>query len=185
MREGRLSRFSVETFLSHRTKAVPRGKFLRFTIFLVSEKNIDKRGRHYHDFPSKLFSLIVPNHLVDEPSVFQEFSGMENYWRKESKRVSRFSIETFWSHRTETIRRGIFLRFTIFLVSEKIIDKRSSRYHDFPWKLFSLRVSNIFVEEPFWLPRTFWYWKLLRKKRGRMSRVFVEFFLSHREKNVL
>ena len=185
MREGRLSRFSVETSLSHRTKAVPRGKFLRFTIFLVSEKNIDKRGRHYHDFPSKLFSLIVPNHLVDEPSVFQEFSGMENYWGKESKRVSRFSIETFWSHRTETIRRGIFLRFTIFLVSEKIIDKRSSRYHDFPWKLFSLRVSNIFVEEPFWLPRTFWYWKLLRKKRGRMSRVFVEFFLSHREKNVL
>ena len=117
------------------------------------------------------------------PSVFQELPGMENYWGKERKRVSRFSIETFWSHRTETIRRGIFLRFTIFLVSEKIIDKRGSRYHDFPWKLFSLRVSNIFVEEPFWLPRTFWYGKLLREREKAGVTIFHRNFLVSQNRN--
>ena len=51
-----------------------------FHSFRVSKKFIDKRGgREYQDFPSKIYCLTVPKHLVGEPvcAVFQKFSGGE------------------------------------------------------------------------------------------------------------
>ena len=40
----RISRFSVEKFLSHSTEKLRRGTLLCFTKFLVSKKFMDKRG---------------------------------------------------------------------------------------------------------------------------------------------
>ena len=160
MREGRLSRFSVETSLSHRTKAVPRGKFLRLTIFLVSEKNIDKRGSRYHDFPSKLFSLIVPNHLVDEPSVLQELSGIENYWGKRKGGCHDFPSKHFCLTETKQFVGETFCGSLCFWYRKKN-DRRGSGYHDFPTKKFYLLVPNHFADEPFCVSENFGYRKII------------------------
>ena len=62
----RLSRFSVEKFLSHSDEKFRPGTLLCFRKFL-SPKNVrDKRGGGYHDFLSKLFCLTVPKNFVEE-----------------------------------------------------------------------------------------------------------------------
>ena len=53
--EGRVSRFSVEKFLSHSAEKLRRGTLLCFRKFLVSKKFMDKRGGEYKDFPLKFF----------------------------------------------------------------------------------------------------------------------------------
>ena len=66
--------------------------------------------------------------------------------------MSRFSVENFLSHSTETFRRGTFLS----CVSEnfrkpKILwIRREGEYQDFPSKIFCLTVPKRFVEEPFY-----------------------------------
>ena len=64
----RLSRFPVENFLSHRTCSKKNSS--AFSISLLSQKNNDTRGGGYHDFPSKLFCVTVPEHFVENPSTF-------------------------------------------------------------------------------------------------------------------
>ena len=44
IREGRVSRFSVNIVLSHSTERLRRGTLLCFTKFLVSKKFMDKKG---------------------------------------------------------------------------------------------------------------------------------------------
>ena len=46
-----------------------------FRKFLVSKNVRDKRGGGYHDFPSKLFFLTVPEHFIDEPFCVSESLG--------------------------------------------------------------------------------------------------------------
>ena len=46
-----ITRLSNENLLSHSTEKLRRGTFLRFTKFLLSKKNLDKRvgeGEEYH-----------------------------------------------------------------------------------------------------------------------------------------
>ena len=73
----------------------------------------------------------------------------KNFIVTKEGRLSRFSVEISLSHRTKAVPRGKFLRFNIFLLSEKSNDKRGSGYRDFPWKLFCLIVSNDYVDFPF------------------------------------
>ena len=119
----RVSRFSIETFWSHRTETIRRGIFLRFTIFLVSEKNIDKRGSRYHDFPSKLFSLIVPNQLVDEPSVFQELSGIRKCWGKREGGCHDFPSKLFGLTEPKQFEEEFFCVSLYFWYREKLLIK--------------------------------------------------------------
>ena len=52
------SRFSIEILLSHSTKKLRRGTFLRFTKFVVSKNIMEKRvggGKEYHDNLSTFF----------------------------------------------------------------------------------------------------------------------------------
>ena len=71
----RVSRFSVEKFLSHSPEKIRRGTFLCLRKSLISKNVGDKRGGGYHDFPSKLFCLTVPKNFLGEP-----FGVSENYW---------------------------------------------------------------------------------------------------------
>ena len=71
----RVSRFSVEKFLSHSAEKFRRGTLLCFRKFLVPKNVRDKRGGGYHDFLSKLFCLTVPKNFVEEP-----FCVSENFW---------------------------------------------------------------------------------------------------------
>ena len=71
---GSITIFS-QKFLSQSAEKFRRGTLLRFRKFLVSKSVRDNRGGGYHDFPSKLFCLTVPNHFVEEP-----FCVSENFW---------------------------------------------------------------------------------------------------------
>ena len=62
-REGANITISRRNFLSHRAEKIRRGTVLCFTTFGY-RKNLDKRGREYRGFPSKIFCLTVPKNCV-------------------------------------------------------------------------------------------------------------------------
>ena len=55
---------------------------LSFRKFLVAKKFMDKRVREVSRFPSKVFCLTVPKHIIKEPfcAVFQKISGGEKVY---------------------------------------------------------------------------------------------------------
>ena len=67
--------------------------------------------------------------------------------------LSRFSVEMFLSHSTETFRRGTLLCcFRNFLVGKKFMDKKSGGVGDYlnlSSKIFCLTLPKYFVEETF------------------------------------
>ena len=68
----------LSKILSHSVEepfCVCRGTLLCFRKFLVSKNVKDNRGGGYHDFPSKLFCLTVPNHFVDDLFCLSESFG--------------------------------------------------------------------------------------------------------------
>ena len=65
------------------------------------------------------------------------------------RRTSRFPMENLMSHNIKKLRRGKPLCFTKLLISKKNREKRRGRKHDFPSKLFCLRVPKKFSVTPF------------------------------------
>ncbi len=66
--------------------------------------------------------------------------------------MSRFSVENFFSHSTEKLRRRTLLCFTKILVSKKLMDKRGEGrkgVSQFSVELVGLTVPKNFVGEPF------------------------------------
>ena len=78
---GRVSRFTVEFFLSH-TAENSVGE--SFTVALVSgiEKDWIRKRSEYRYFLSKIFYLTVPKNFVGEPffAVFQKIPGSEKVY---------------------------------------------------------------------------------------------------------
>ena len=96
-----------KNFFSDSAEKLGRGTLLCFRKFLVSEKVKDKRGGKYHVFPSKLYCLTVPNHIVEE-----HFSISENFpYRKNLCLRGDYHdfLSLFSSHCTEDVRRGTLL----------------------------------------------------------------------------
>ena len=79
IRRGRLSRFSVENFLSHSAKNFCRGIIYCCTDFRY-RKSLERRGE-YQDAPSKIFCLTVPKISVGESSIVSLISGTEKVWK--------------------------------------------------------------------------------------------------------
>ena len=79
----KVSRFSVEKFLSHSAEKFRRGTLLCFRKFLAPKNVRDKRGGGYHDFPSKLFCLQVPKNFAGEPFSVSLISGIEKFYASE------------------------------------------------------------------------------------------------------
>ena len=69
-RGGGVSRFTVQTFLSHSAKNSLAEPFCAmFDKIPGSEKVLDKKGgEEYQDFPSKKFCITVPKFFVGTPS---------------------------------------------------------------------------------------------------------------------
>ena len=78
---GRVSRFTVEEFLSH-TAEISVGE--SFTVALVSgiEKVWIRKRSEYRNFLSKIFCLTVPKKFLGEPFcvVFQKIPGIEKFY---------------------------------------------------------------------------------------------------------
>ena len=130
-------------FLSHSAEKFRGGTFLFFRKFLVSKNVRDKRGGGYHDFPSKLFCLTVPNHFVEEPfCVSKNFGYQKNCMPKRG--ISQFSIENLLSRSTEKYRRGTLLCcFRKFEVAKKFMDKRGESIKIFRRKFFVSQCRKI------------------------------------------
>ena len=80
-----------------------------FRKFLVA-KNLWIRRGEYQKFASKIFCLTVPKNFVGEPFSLSSNSGFDIIFASNMLRVkSRFSVEIFLPHSTETVRRGTFL----------------------------------------------------------------------------
>ena len=65
--------------------------------------------------------------------------------------MSRFSVEIFLSHSTETFRRGtlLCLCFRKLPLAKKFMDKREGDLSRLPLKIFCLTVPKNFVGQPF------------------------------------
>ena len=90
-REGRLSKFTVERFLSQRADKIRRGIF-SYHYFRVSKKLMLQRV--LSRLSVEFFCLTVPKHFVEGPfcAVLQKDSGGKKVYGKER---GRGSIETF------------------------------------------------------------------------------------------
>ena len=68
MRTRETLQFSIENLLYHSTAKLRRATFLCFAKFLVSKKLWIRQGvgNEYHDFPSKVFCLIVLKNSIGE-----------------------------------------------------------------------------------------------------------------------
>ena len=149
IREGGVSRFSVENFLSHSAENFRRG-ILYYCNNFGYRKSLDKRGGgggEYQDFP-KIFCLTVPKISVGESFTVAIISGIEKVWIREGG-VSRFSVENFLSHSAENFRRGILYCCNNFGYRKSLDERGGGEYQDFPSKTFCLTVPKISVGESF------------------------------------
>ena len=111
--------FRQNCFVSRYRKFLLRNQSVFQEIFGI-ENDRDKIRDGYHEFPSKLFCLIVPNHFVEKPfCVSENFEIPQNYMPK--KGISRLSVESLLSHSAEKIRRGTVLCFIQLLVSKNFV----------------------------------------------------------------
>ena len=120
---GRVSRFSVEKFLSDCTRIFHWRTLWWFRKTLLSKIFMHRRGasRFCRNFLSHRTETKI---FVNNPSVFQKISGIEkNLWIRRG--ISRLSVEIFMSHSAEKFRKGILLWcLREFPLAEKFMDKR-------------------------------------------------------------
>ena len=149
-----MSRFSVESFLSHSRETFRWGTLL----CCVSEKfwyrkSIWIRGRgKYQDFLQKFF-VSVPKKTVGEPFSLSLISGIEKVWMRGwgggGGVVSRFSVK---NSRLTVPKNFAGQPFRVSLISNfghRNILCFTGLCHDFLSKFFCLTEPKIFVGEPF------------------------------------
>ena len=79
-RRRRVSGFSVKNFFPHNAETFRGGTLLCFRKFLVSRKVRNRRRRRYHNFPSNVLCLTVPNRFVGEPFSVSQIWGVEKFY---------------------------------------------------------------------------------------------------------
>ena len=102
-----MSRFSVEIFFVSQYRKTLQGNpsVLCFGKFSVANKFMDKKGG-LSNFSVETFCLTVPKNAVGEPFSLTLISGIEKFWMRGWKGVSRFSVENFLSHSACKYRRA-------------------------------------------------------------------------------
>ena len=126
--------FPLKKFLSHSAKKFRRGTVLCFRKFLVTKNVRDMRGGGYHDFPSNLFCLTIPNHFVEEPFcvsekfVFRKILCLRGKYHDFVQKICFLTVpksftgepfcvsQNFWCRKILWIRGGGSI--TIFFVSQ-------------------------------------------------------------------
>ena len=104
--EGGVSRFPVDTFLSHSAKTFRRG-ILYCCLNFGYREGLDKREGGNQDIPSQKLCLTVPELSRRESFFVAIISGIAKVWITGGRGVSRFPIDSFLSHSAENLRRGI------------------------------------------------------------------------------
>ena len=88
------------------------GESFTVPLFLGTEKVWIRERGEYQNFPSKFFCLTVPKLSVGEHFTVALVSGIKKVWiRERGGGVSRFSVESFLSHRAVKIRTGNLIVF--------------------------------------------------------------------------
>ena len=103
-----------------------------FRKFEVSKTFMHNRG--YHNFPSKIFCLTVPKNFRSGGSFSVSLiSGTEKIWINGGGRgASRFSVEVFSSHCTETFHwKTLGCYFRKILPSKFFMHRRGGGHHGF------------------------------------------------------
>ena len=133
---GGVSRFSVETFLSHSAENFRRGILYCCKNFRYQKKLV-KRGKH-QKFPSKFFCLLVQKIFVGEPFFVSLISGIEKFYAYEEN-ITIF-LRIFFASHCRKFSQGNPLLLQNFRVSKTSRGwSGGSEYQDFP--------SNFFVSQ--------------------------------------
>ena len=83
-KKGGVSRFSIEIYLSDSAEELRRGTLSCFTNIGYRKRLwIRGGGKEYHDFPSKISCLTVPQILIVEPFGVSLISGIEKFYASE------------------------------------------------------------------------------------------------------
>ena len=181
-REGGVSRFSVESFMSHSAEKFRRGILLSFINFgyrkVLGIREVEGGG--FHVFPSKLLCLTVPKNFVEE-----QFCVSENFDYGKSF-LHEKGISGFWVENFCLIVPKVFVG-DPFCVSKKFIRRKFSwiggggGHHGFAENFLShrsvkLRKGVPSVSQNFWYRRKLWI-----KKRGGGGSIKIfrrKFFVS-------
>ena len=75
-----ISRFSIENFSSHSTNKLCNGTLLPLTIILATRKFMNRRGGGVTIFRPNCFFSQYRMISLGNPSVFQKFSGIEDFF---------------------------------------------------------------------------------------------------------
>ena len=104
-RGGGVSRFAVESFLSHSAEKFRRGTLQCVTNF--GYRKISYFRELCHDFVSKIFCLTVPKNFVGEPFSVSLLSGIERFYASES--YVTILCRNFFVSQCENFCRGTLL----------------------------------------------------------------------------
>ena len=145
-KEKRVSRFSVEKFLSHSAENFRRG-ILYCCINFVCRKSLDKRKGISRIYVEIFLSGSAERLRRGILFCFNDFGYLKGLDKRGGGEI-QILRRNFFSHSAESFRRGI-LYCCINFVYQKSLDKRRGGYQDFPSKIFCLTVPKVFVEESF------------------------------------
>ncbi len=178
-KEGEVSRFFFEVFLSHSAEKIRRGTLQGVTDF--GYRKILCLGGLCHDFSSNFFVSQYQKTLQGNPSVlcFGKFLEAKKFMDKKEGEVSRFFFEVFLSHSAEKIRRGTLQGVTDF--GYRKILCLGGLCHDFSSNFFVSQYQKTLQGNPSVLcfGKFLEAKKLMDKKEGEVSRFCFEVFLSH------
>ena len=126
---------------------------------------MNKRGREYQDFRSKVFRLTVKKNFVGDPFSVSLVSGTKKVLIKGG--VSKLSVEIFLSHSAEKTRMGTFWCFT------NSMHKKGLSLNSFDNTLshcaYKIRTRTLLCFERILVSKVF------KQRKGELH-VFVDFF---------
>ena len=169
-----ITRFSMETLLSHSSENFRRGTLLCFTKFLMSKKIIDKRGGRVSRFSvEKSLSHSADKFRGITLLGFQRILVSKSFKQKRGQ-LHGFVEKFFYLTIPKKIRQGTILCFRKLLVGKNILWIRRGVYHDIPWKFLS-HCTEIIHWRTLWCFRRIPLSKLFMHRRGRGITVVSKF----------
>ena len=151
--EGGGITFLRRKHLLHSTENFRWGSVRCFRKIRVSQNFVQKRGISLNSV-EKFLSHTADNVRRRTLLCFERILESKTFKQKRGK-LQGFVESFFYLTGPKTLRQGTILRFTNFLVVEKVLWMRGGSYHDFPSKSFCLTVPKYFIGEQFCVSKNF------------------------------
>ena len=149
MREGEVSRNSVEKLLCHSADDFRSGDPFSVSLSSGIEKFYAPEGYVTNfDLLSNFYCFLVPNDFVGEPFCVSLVSGTEKTWIGGAGAIKNFRRKLFVLQCRKHPFCGTLQCFINFGY-RKSLDKRGRGYQDIPSRIFCLTVPKISVGESF------------------------------------